>query len=119
MRTDVRRRVNLRARGDDCRWMDARRKFRLREKDGERLRERDARIRHADEGFLLGGKFFGRDDGCGRTGLGGGKIFGRFGKSEVAGLRAIDHGKARERGAGVAQDFAGELFRDFCSGKRH
>ncbi len=64
-------------------------------------------------------KLFSGDDGRGGAVFGGGKIFLGFGKRQVAGLGGVGIGKAGERGVGVAEDFAGEEFCDFSSGKRH
>ena len=99
--------------------MNAGNEFRFRKKDGERPGERHARIRHANEDFLVGRKILAGDNRRGGAGFGGGKVCGVLGEGEVAGLGLVNLGEAGERGVRVAEDFAGELFCDFSGGKCH
>ena len=100
--------------------MDARRKFWFREKHGERLGKRHARIRHADDDFTLRTKNLlpammavaALFSAAAKNSLG-------LGKREVARLGGVGGGEAGERGVRVTEDFAGEQFCDFSSGQCH
>ena len=119
MWADVRRRVNLRGRGDNGGRMNAAGKFGFGEKHCERLGESNARIFHADDNFPGRRRIFPGDDGGGRTIFGGGKKLVGFSKSKVAKFCGVGAGKAGERGICIAEDFTGEQFCDFSSGKCH
>ncbi len=97
MRSDVRGRINLRGLRDDRRRMNSGGKFLFWEKQCQRLGERDAGVRHADQDFFRGRKPLVGDDGGGGALLGAGEIILVFGKSQVAGLRAFGGRKAFQR----------------------
>ena len=78
MRPDVRRRINLCPGRDHGGWMDAGGKFRFGKKHRQRLGERDARIRHADDNFLHRGRILSGDDRRGGAVFSGGKKICRF-----------------------------------------
>jgi hypothetical protein len=106
-------RVNLRGFCDDGGRMNSGGKFLFREKQRERLRKRDPRVRDLNEDFFCGRKFLVGDDGGRGAFFCAGEIIFIFGEGEVAGLRVFGKRETFQDGVGVAGDMSLEIFCDF------
>src|ERR1019366_3495848 len=119
MRPDVRAGVNLCARRNDRRGMNAGGIGSFGKEQRHGLGESDAGVGHADQNFPGGFKAVVGDDGGRRALFGADEIVLIFGEREVARLGAVGGSKAFERCCGIANHFTFKVFCNFSSGKGH
>ena len=117
--SDVGGGVNLRGRRDARAGVDAKRGFVRRKERGQDAGDGDAGIGHADENLGRRGERAGDEDGGGGAGFGGDEVRFLVGEGEVARTREVGGGETCQRGRGVADDFAPELFGNLCNGEGH
>ena len=120
VRTDVRRRINLRRRRDDRAGVNARRRLRFGKKQRQHFRESHARIFHAQQSFLRRSHNLADENRRRPALLGLGEIILVLGERQMPDLRVIRRSEAGDLQRGIADEFGSELFSKLGGGEsRH